>query len=80
MDFDQDKVDKMVLALLSLTIHDESEWGARAWKTHDWGAMDRLSEKGYILDPKGKAKSVVLTPEGLELARDLFARYFAKTT
>jgi hypothetical protein len=26
--------------------------------------MDRLFEKGYILDPRGKAKSVVLTEEG----------------
>lgn len=28
MDYDQDKVDEAVLALLSLTIHDEDEWGA----------------------------------------------------
>jgi hypothetical protein len=27
--------------------------------------MDRLSRKGYILDPRGKAKPVVLTEEGL---------------
>jgi hypothetical protein len=80
VDFDQDKVDKMVLALLSLTVHDENEWGARAWKTHDWGAMERLFDKGYISDPKGNAKSVVLSPEGLKLARDLFERYFAKAT
>ena len=26
--------------------------------------MDRLFEKGYIIDPRGKAKSVVLTEEG----------------
>lgn len=80
MDFDQDKVDKMVLALLSLTVHDENQWGARAWKTHDWGAMERLFDKGYISDPKGNAKSVVLSPEGLKLARDLFEQYFAKAT
>jgi hypothetical protein len=27
--------------------------------------MDRLFDKGYILDPRGKAKSVVLTGEGM---------------
>jgi hypothetical protein len=33
----------------------------------------------YISDPKGKAKSVVLSAEGLELARVLFERHFALT-
>jgi hypothetical protein len=31
----------------------------------DYVVMDRLSRKGCILDPRGKAKSVVLTEEGL---------------
>jgi hypothetical protein len=51
MDYDKDKVDEMVLALLYLTLHD----GARAWKGHDWDAMDRLHKKGMIFDPVGKA-------------------------
>ena len=75
-DFDHDRVDEMVLALLSLTIWEEDDWGARAWKSHDWGAMDRLHAKGYISDPKGKAKSVVLSPEGLRRARELFEQHF----
>jgi hypothetical protein len=62
MDYDQDKVDEMVLALLSLTTHDEAGWSARAWKSHDWDALDRLHAKGYISDPKSAAKSVVLSP------------------
>src|SRR5437016_3574739 len=40
MDYDKNKVDEMVLALLLLTLHD----GCRAWKGHDWGAMERLYE------------------------------------
>ena len=79
MDYDQDKVAEMVLALLSLSAFDEDEWGARAWKSHDWDALDRLHAKGFIQDPKSKAKSVVLTPEGLRRARELFARHFART-
>jgi len=74
--YDQDKVDDMVLALLWLTAFDVDDTGARAWKSHDWDAMDRLHPKGYISDPKSKAKSVVLTPEGLERARNLFERHF----
>jgi hypothetical protein len=51
--------------------------GARGpGKSHDWDAMERLHAKGYISDPKGKAKSVVLSPLGLKRARELFHRYF----
>jgi len=38
--------------------------------------MDRLYEKGYILNPKGKAKSVVFTDEGLVKAREVFNGLF----
>jgi len=60
----------MVLALLYLTISEQHEWGARAWKSHDWDALDRLHTKGYISDPKSKAKSVVLNAEGVKRARE----------
>jgi hypothetical protein len=56
----------MVMALLYLTIWEEAAWGARAWKSHDWDVLDRLHAKGYISDPNGKAKSVVLSPDGAE--------------
>ncbi|HXE30417.1 MAG TPA: DUF6429 family protein [Terriglobales bacterium] len=72
MDYDRDKVDEIVLALLWLTNTGEH----RAWKTHDWDAMDRLHAKGYIADPKSKAKSVVLSEEGERLSRELFERHF----
>ena len=78
MDYDRDKVDELVLALLWLTAFDEDEFGARAWKSHDWDALDRLHAAGYISDPKSKAKSVVLGPEGLKRARELFERHFSR--
>jgi hypothetical protein len=74
MEIDTDKIDDMVLALLWLTLHDED----RAWKGHDWDAMDRLFQKGYIFDPKNKAKSVVFTDEGLKRSEELFKRYFSR--
>jgi hypothetical protein len=67
MEFDHDKIDDMVLALLYLGLPD----GARAWKGFDWDAMDRLHEKDYISNPRGKARSVGFTEEGLERARRL---------
>jgi hypothetical protein len=74
MDYDPDKIDEAVLALLYLTMHD----GARAWKSFDWEAMNRLHEKGYISNPVGKAKSVILTEEGLKESERLFKKLFGK--
>ena len=71
---DEDRIDEAVLALLWLTLHD----GARAWKGHDWDALDRLHRKGFILNPASKAKSVVLTEEGLHEAERLFEALFAR--
>jgi hypothetical protein len=72
MDYDQDKVDEVALALLYLTLHD----GNRAWKGIDWDVMDRLHEKGFIHDPVGKAKSVGLTETGMKRCEELFWKYF----
>jgi hypothetical protein len=72
IDYDREKVEETVLALLWLTL----DGHRRAWKSHDWGVLDRLHERGYISDPKSKAKSVLLTEEGERRARELFARHF----
>ncbi len=76
MSYDTERVDDVVLALLSLTVHEENEYGARTWKGHDWQVLARLHEKGLISDPATKAKSVVLTPEGLAKSRELFDSLF----
>jgi hypothetical protein len=73
MEYDKDKVDELVLALLYLTTHEQ---GTRAWKGMDWEAMNRLHEKGYIGNPKSKAKSVALTQEGARLSEELFKKHF----
>jgi hypothetical protein len=67
--------EQLALALLSLTMF--SDYGVtRAWKSLDWDVLDRLYAHGWIWDPKGKAKSVVFTPEGAAYARALAERYF----
>lgn len=66
------KVEEVALALLGLTLHDE----CRAWKALSWNITDRLHERGWIFDPKGKAKSVVLTDEGVQKAEELFRKHF----
>ncbi len=74
---DQDKLAEAALAILSLTAWDE-EFGARAWKGLDWDLTDLLYEKGWICDPKGKQKSVVLTEEGVSLAAVYLEKHFGR--
>ena len=74
MEVDTEKVDEAVLALLYLGLHET----ARAWKSFDWDTMSRLHNKGFISDPRGKAKSVILTSAGLKRAEELFQQLFGK--
>ncbi|MES0865026.1 DUF6429 family protein [Ruegeria sp. SCPT10] len=74
MEIDPDRIDEVVLGLLRLTLHGE----CRAWKGHDWDVMNRLYEQGMIYDPVNKAKSVVLTDEGLAKAEEVFRALFTK--
>ena len=71
---DEDRIDEAVLALLWLTLHQ----GDRAWKGHDWDAMERLHGKDLIRNPVGKAKSVVLTEKGLRESERLFKAMFTR--
>jgi hypothetical protein len=76
-----DKIDDAVLALLHLTSFTEGKGEfavMRAWKGHDWHALDRLCQKGFIGDPKNKNKSVVFTETGRLKAEELFRRLFCE--
>lgn len=75
MEYDKDRVDEMVLALLYLT-SSQDKYGTRAWKGLDWEVLDRLYKKGYIGDPHGKSASVVVTEAGAKLSKELFFKYF----
>ena len=73
MAIDNDRIDDAVLALLHLTLHDQS----RAWKGFDWDALGRLHQKGMIDHPVNTSKSVALTSEGLQRSKELFEAMFA---
>jgi hypothetical protein len=77
MEIDKEKVDEITLALLYLTTFKDKH-GLRAWKSHDWDVLDRLHERGYIDSPATKARSVMLTEEGVERSKRLFEKHFAK--
>ena len=72
MEYNKDKIDDAVLALLQLTLHDDD----RAWKGLDWEVTGRLYEKGLIENPHNKNKSLVLTQEGLKRSEELFRKLF----
>lgn len=77
MEYDENKVDEMVLALLYLT-SSRDQYGTRAWKGLNWEVLDRLHEKGYIGDPREKSPTVLLTESGAKLSWELFTKYFGK--
>ena len=68
------KLAEAALAILSLTLHDDG----RVWKGLDWDLMDLLHEKGWIVDPQTKAKSVVLTEDGERLATEFLRKHFGR--
>jgi hypothetical protein len=52
MTLDTEKIDRVVLALLYMGLHDVD----RAWKGFDWEAMNRLHEKGFHFGPAREGK------------------------
>jgi hypothetical protein len=77
MEYDKDKVDEMVLALLWLTT---SRVGGvtRAWKGLDLETLDRLHERGFIDEASSKSPSLVLTKAGAKRSEELFRQHFGK--
>lgn len=75
LELDTEKLDDAALAILSLTLHE----GNRVWKGLDWAITDRLHARGLIANPVGKAKSLVLTDDGIARAEAVLAAMFAKS-
>ena len=73
-ELDHGRLAEAALAILSLT----RDGNGRVWKGIDWDLMELLYEKGWISDPKGKAKSVFLTEEGQQLASAYLDEHFGR--
>jgi len=73
----QEKLAEVALEILSLSsFADPME--VRAWKGMDWDLMNMLFEKGWISDPVGKQKSIVMSEEGVKLAEEFLEKHFGK--
>lgn len=75
MEYDQDKVDEMILALLYLT-SSRDHYATRAWKGLDVHILERLHAKGFVGDPREKGPTIDLTESGAALSKELFFKYF----
>jgi hypothetical protein len=75
MEIDWKKVDELTLALMYLTTFDD-RGEPRSWKGYDWDVLGRLHAAGLISNPVTKAKSVVLTDDGVRRSRELFEKFF----
>ena len=51
MEYDAEKVDEAILALLYLTRCDD-KFGASAWKSHDWDSLKAPPRKGLYWQPR----------------------------
>jgi hypothetical protein len=72
------KIEEAVLALLY--IYSVEERAARwSWKTYDWDVTQRLFEQGFIDNPRGTRKSVLLTPEEKKVGKALAEKLFGDT-
>ena len=74
MDYDEDKVDEITMALLYLVMS-RGEQGGQAWKTFETRTLDRLHAKGWIADPQSRSPYVQVTPEGVTMTETLFAKH-----
>jgi hypothetical protein len=77
MDINEERVDEISLALLYLTTFKDKS-GFRTWKSYSWDVLDRLHKRGYLENPQSKAKSVLLTDEGVKRSKALSEKYFGK--
>ena len=74
---DKEKLAEVALAILSLGACGD-EYEARVWKGLDWEITDLLFINGWIGNPKGKSKSLVLTEVGEKQALVYLSRHFSE--
>jgi len=77
LNLDQNKIAEGAMAILALTMFKDRDVH-RAWKGIDRDVLHDLCDRGWIHDPKGKAKSIVFTDEGRAMAIECMRRQFGE--
>lgn len=73
----QDTVKELTLMLLYLTAWKEKEFGfehLRSWKGYDFDILNELTDENLIAGSY-RSKSVAITQEGEETAKELLKKY-----
>ena len=73
-------IKELTLLLIYLTSWQEEAGSVkvqRSWKGYPFEILDELREEGYLTERK-TAKSVYLTEEGLDRAKELMKKYIGK--
>ena len=70
-------VEELTFLLLYLTRMKEKYGGYSSWKGYDFPTLDRLEEKGLILQGRNKTrtKSVFIPEESVAKAKELLEKY-----
>lgn len=77
----EEAIDELTMALLYLLRFSDNRGSAFdeiSWKGYDFNALERLDQKGWILDPvqrHGHSRYVYLNEEGRKAARKLLAEF-----
>lgn len=71
---------ELTMALLYLSSFTEkSHFGVdalpKAWKGYDWDVLDKLDDEDYIDKGSPRSKSVYLTPDGADYAKQILEKY-----
>lgn len=73
----KEKVKELTLMLLHLTSWEENEFGMqyrRSWKGYDFSILDELTDEDLIRGGH-RSKSVILTDDGINKAKELLKKY-----
>ena len=73
-------MEELTMALLYLSrftekARFEEDALSKSWKGYDWDVLDQLDEENYIDKRSPKSKSVYLTTEGMDYAKQILAKY-----
>lgn len=73
----KETVKELTLMLLHLTSWEENEFGMqyrRSWKGYDFGILDELTDEDLVRGGH-RSKSVILTDDGMNKAKELLRKY-----
>ena len=76
--YDQTILDLTLILMYLSKFDDKTRLGAadnKSWKGYNFNVINDLVDSNYIYQSSYKAKSVIMTEEGIEKAKELLSKY-----